>query len=102
LVNSKVRKVDKGIIILLYLITMRDTQNDGASGMSHVCLELVRFRKYSLQESMSLDFLDWLVYIHRGAAANDAVEVFAVLAQIVTVREKNKGVLPADEFTAHG
>lgn len=66
-----------------------------------MCLELVGFGKYTLEESVSFDFLNGLVYIHGGATANDTVEIFAVLAQMVAIREKDERVLPADEFTAH-
>jgi hypothetical protein len=67
-----------------------------------VCLELVGFSKYTLEESVSFDFLNGMVCIQGGATANDTVEIFAVLAQMVAIREEYECVLPADEFTAHG
>jgi hypothetical protein len=66
-----------------------------------VCLELIGFGKYALEESVSLDHLDRVENIHGGASTDDAMEVLAVSAETVTVREKNQGVLPANEFATH-
>lgn len=96
---------------------MRDAENNSASStteiqvrsshrneeylLPNVCLQLVGFGKYPLEESVSFYLLDWVVYIHGGANANNAVEILAVSAETIAVGEKYQGVLPADKFTAH-
>jgi hypothetical protein len=66
-----------------------------------MCLQLLGFCKYALEESAGLDLLDWLVDTHDSTTANDAVNVLAVTAKTVTIREETQGVLPANKFTTH-
>jgi hypothetical protein len=51
-------------------------------------LQLLGVRKHTLQESASLDLLDWVVDIEGGVIAHDLVYVLAVPAKAVTIREK--------------
>lgn len=65
-------------------------------------LQLIGVCEYTLEETVRLDLFDGVVDIHSGAHTNNAMKVLAVSAEAVAIWKKNQGVLPADEFAAHG
>lgn len=64
-------------------------------------LQLLGFRKHALQESVGLNLLERVVNFYGGATANDPMDVLAVTAKTVTMREKTQSVLPTNKFSTH-
>lgn len=101
LLDGPIGKVDKRVLVFLDLVTMRNAQYDGPSGVADVLRELSRFGKHALQEAVRLHLLDGMVRIHRCTAANHTCKVLSVFTETVAIGKENEGVLPADKLATH-
>jgi hypothetical protein len=66
-----------------------------------VCLQLVGFRKCTLQESTGLRLLDGMVYNQGSTTAKDSVAILAEQAKTFTVTEIRQSLPIAHKFATH-